>query len=127
VLDGTAKICDSGHPLLISVSQEWRRRDALHIDVDGMLHNRGQQTTTVITAFDAKAAGQNLAVPDGYLDFGKIGPSSRGRAPEGRLLPHAAPRAGPGREGGGHAQLQVAPHPRRIARSAGEAEGAGVR
>jgi hypothetical protein len=70
VLEGKAKVCDSGHPFVISLYQEWPR-GPLHIDVDGQLHNRGQQTTTVIDVLDARAAGQTLSPPGGYHGFGK--------------------------------------------------------
>lgn len=43
----------------------------LHIDVVGRLHNRGQQTTTVVDVLDAKAGGQALAALSGLLGFGK--------------------------------------------------------
>jgi hypothetical protein len=59
VFEGTAKLCDSEHLFIAYAGQEWPRTK-LHVDVDGMLHNRGQQTTTVVELLDQRAAGQRL-------------------------------------------------------------------
>jgi hypothetical protein len=70
VLEGTAKLCDSTHPMVMFMTWSGDRvggadpRAPLHIDVCGKLHNRGQQLATVIGVKDARVGDQRLAAQE---------------------------------------------------------------